>query len=458
MSESHDSYYFLTACDLSDTLQQPPVEQMDETDQVTAAQLTWAFSSGIYVQAADLNGDGYDELITHTDQRVYRFDWNGTSFARSTLFTVPVGYAFQSGYGAIADANGDGDLEYLISYSSLNTPSTNGRLVEINLDGTVNWEYGDDELNTYPITGTQPGVCDLSGYPSSPETPVGRLSPITTTRGDSRMYNSATGELRSDAWPNLQLYYPNDQRNVSSPALAYVTGTVTQPQFIKVDMGYPSVGTDEIRVYDPITGNEVYSADLNVPSLYTADPYSAVTSTPVYGDLDGNGQGSILTSFRTGANTLRIFRTDPGSAFHQGLAEWSQIEGGPEHKGLYAQPVSGAQPQTDMVWSGRIVIQDVYYIVDGQTLTIKPGTVVELTPDAELFVWGGTLIAEGTDADSIYFQKISANAGRWGDLYFANNSTVHLDHCVITGGINCVQYPAEVTIRNCRIDNLVTGI
>ena len=106
------------------------------------------------------------------------------------------------------------------------------------------------------------------------------------------MYNSATGALLNTvAWPNLQLYYSGDQRNVSNPALAYVTGAVVRPQLIKVDIGYPNVGEREVRVYDPITGDTVYTADLNVPSRYTSDAYSSVTSSPVYCDLDQRREG-----------------------------------------------------------------------------------------------------------------------------------------------------------------------
>ncbi len=455
VTDSRDSYYVLTAFDLSDP-QQPTVSQASAGGWVTVSQLTWARGSGIYVQAADLNGDGYDELMAHNDTTVYRFDWNGSNFVETRLYPVPNGNAFQSGHGAIADVDADGNLEYLVSYSTIASPPTNGHLAQINLVGTLDWAYGFDEPNTNPIVGTQPGMCDLSRHPSSPpETPEGRLSPITATRHDSRMYNSATGELRSDAWAIGQLDNWGDQRNVSNPALAHVTGAVVQPQFIKVDIGLPNVGENQIRVYDPITGTLVYSEDLTVQSLYTADEYSAVTSSPVYCDLDGSGEGSIVTSFRTAANTLRIFRTDPGHAFSPELAEWSQIENGPAHKGLYAQPVTGNQPRDEMVWDGRIIVHGTYYVGVNQTLTIKPGTVVEFRPDAILHV-KGTLIAHGSGMDSIYFKADGTSA--WDGIVLYDAQFASLFRCNIHGGGSVYAEGDEVFINNCRIYDMIVGV
>ncbi len=81
-----------------------------------------------------------------------------------------------------------------------------------------------------------------------------------------------------------------------------------------------------------------------------------------------------------------------------------------------------------------------------------------MTPDAELYVWG-QLTAEGTDQDSIYFQKVSASADPWGDIYVGNNAVGLFNRCVVTGGIFIYsQYATPLTVEHCRIGNMFIGI
>ena len=86
---------------------------------------------------------------------------------------------------------------------------------------------------------------------------------------------------------------------------------------------------------------------------------------------------------------------------------------------------------TDVTWEGRITVNGTYLVNAGQTLTIKPGTVVELASGA-ILEGHGTIIAEGQDGDSIYFKPAGSSA--WDEIYLMQSSTVTFDRCVIHGG------------------------
>ncbi|MCK4746227.1 MAG: right-handed parallel beta-helix repeat-containing protein, partial [Bacteroidales bacterium] len=130
-------------------------------------------------------------------------------------------------------------------------------------------------------------------------------------------------------------------------------------------------------------------------------------------------------------------------------------------------------------------------ILDDITLTIEPGTRVEFTGHFGLHVMG-TLIADGTEADTIVFTMADADtsgfyiwddpAGSWWGIIFNNhwykaggvwhgadgamidNDTSRLDHCIIEftksvqddyfayGGIESVSF-SRLVVSNCEIRN-----
>jgi hypothetical protein len=436
---AHSATFALTAFDLRST-QRPRFRQSEIVSENSRDGLgIWAKQSGITAQAADVNGDGMDEVVVHSNHRVavYRFDAKADRFVTSwdaPLYELSGGRAFLSGHATLADVDADGELEYLVEYSS--TTLSRGRLLQLNFRGQLEHAYGDVEDPVYPLAGTQPVVCDMGA----------RLSPISSSPHDSRMYDAAKGALRTgEAWPIGHLYFA-DARNVSDPACADVM-ELGRPQFIRVDVGLPAVGLREIRVYDPLSGDTVFTADLDVPALDTIS--GPVTSSSAFCDLDGKGQGAFVTSFRTGENTLRIFRTNSGHALSPEAVEWQQIGNGPEHKGLYAQPVGGSQPLPNAVWSGRIVVMSDYTVGENQSLVIKAGTVVEFKSGANLVVLG-SLSAMGTVKDSIYFKADGAAA--WGSIILESKAGVSLDYCMIHGGSGVDSRQPVATIRHCRIE------
>lgn len=103
----------------------------------------------------------------------------------------------------------------------------------------------------------------------------------------------------------------------------------------------------------------------------------------------------------------------------------------------------------------------------GTSLTLSPGTVLKFESVGSMLVGyngTGTLIAEGTEADSIVFTsgRTSPNKGDWGGVYFlGGNSSSSLKYCKFEyGGQNFSNKLApvrvestSVTITNCKFKN-----
>ena len=99
-------------------------------------------------------------------------------------------------------------------------------------------------------------------------------------------------------------------------------------------------------------------------------------------------------------------------------------------------------------------------IADGAKLTLAPGVEVGI-PYSKLIQVSGTLIAKGTDEDSIRFYGSDPDSSRHGGtiFFYTNNDTSFLDHVVIdnlgesAGGndASIVIFSSSVTISNSRI-------
>jgi hypothetical protein len=162
------------------------------------------------------------------------------------------------------------------------------------------------------------------------------------------------------------------------------------------------------------------------------DPQTDVRSSITAADIDGDRLTEYVCSRQDDANGVDNYL----SAFNSNVPynpewnEWNGFRNGPEHRGLYAQPVSGDQPRTTAKWSGRVIITDDYNVLAGQTLTILPGTVVEFAPDANLNI-NGNFTAEGLPGDSIYFK--SNGSSPWGSISISGTGQIRLTMCVIHG-------------------------
>jgi hypothetical protein len=171
-------------------------------------------------------------------------------------------------------------------------------------------------------------------------------------------------------------------------------------------------------------------------------------------DVNGDGFAELVTMASGQQTDATVYALEVGS-YNPELVEWDGYQNGPKHTGLYAQPVTGAQPLTSMVWSGRITVSGSYAVGPAHTLTIEPGTVVEFRPGASLKVWG-TLVAEGTQHDSIYFK--ADGTSKWhGIELIGGQRDVTLHYCVIHGCSTAVfaSGSGHDLITHCRIYDVV---
>jgi hypothetical protein len=133
---------------------------------------------------------------------------------------------------------------------------------------------------------------------------------------------------------------------------------------------------------------------------------------------------------------------------------------------LFGQTNVGGPVNTNTTWSlagsPYIVTSDVT-IPSGITLSIQPGVTVKFSLGTELVV-SGTLTAQGTSVDSVWFTSNSAipAPGDWQRIRFhgPNSNSSILRRCAIlyggsgsTGNVYCENYFGEAnpTIENCRI-------
>jgi M6 family metalloprotease-like protein len=112
--------------------------------------------------------------------------------------------------------------------------------------------------------------------------------------------------------------------------------------------------------------------------------------------------------------------------------------------------------ETDVTWFDSVVVDDFVYVAKNATLTIKPGTKVVFAQGKALLV-EGHLIAEGTQADSIYFSPMGTY--QWAGISGLEQQSMSLVRCVIRGGTEVyIGGGQNARIDSCHIYNMENGL
>jgi hypothetical protein len=97
--------------------------------------------------------------------------------------------------------------------------------------------------------------------------------------------------------------------------------------------------------------------------------------------------------------------------------------------------------------------------VDNSKLTVKPGAVLMFNPGSYLQVKSnGTIIAEGTEKDTIIFTSIDASPGSWNGLKIETQLSNSMKNCVVEyagrdNGANLDLQTGKLNIIDCIIRN-----
>jgi len=104
-----------------------------------------------------------------------------------------------------------------------------------------------------------------------------------------------------------------------------------------------------------------------------------------------------------------------------------------------------------------VVLHENFSTATGTTLTIVPGTTVQMDPGVVLYI-NGQLIAKGTSTQPITFDR-SGSSGSYYGLALQSGSTDTLSYCAFnhaTASVSC--YSSNVSISNCTFTNATGGV
>ena len=170
-------------------------------------------------------------------------------------------------------------------------------------------------------------------------------------------------------------------------------------------------------------GNDWLDAAGVAGELSSADPYVTVlTSTASFDDISAGGMAS--------GSPIYAFDVAPGAGYNHPIPFTLDLVA---NGGAYtvtlpltittrsANQNVGGTIVTDTTWTNdkTYIVQNNVGVAPGITLTIQPGTQIRFNGNYSLNV-GGTLIADGTEAQPIRF--MSNTGGTWGRIYFDNAS------------------------------------
>lgn len=125
------------------------------------------------------------------------------------------------------------------------------------------------------------------------------------------------------------------------------------------------------------------------------------------------------------------------------------------------EPTDGNEICGDVVWSsldGPVVVDQNIIVPKGESLTIAPGSLVQMAPNTSIIVYG-TLRVNGTENEPVKFEPAIPGT-TWGSIAIDGTETqTVISHADIIGAAGTTfrnkQYPGAITVRSSRV--LVEG-
>ncbi len=129
---------------------------------------------------------------------------------------------------------------------------------------------------------------------------------------------------------------------------------------------------------------------------------------------------------------------------HTSYADGANPGAGTDMPAALSLTVVGGSISTDTVWQGEVLVEETVIVQSGVTLTVQPGTQVRFKhyrgyrePEKRLSLQVfGTLIAEGTAAQPIYFTSDTSDPqnGDWSMIRLHNSTDSVFRYCVVELG------------------------
>lgn len=347
--------------------------------------------SGCYcgLAVADMDGDGYKEIICGNGPNLYVWNHDGTPFMRYPFFTRS-GMNLKSS-PVVCDLDGDGEKEIVVA-----TRSSSGNIYAVKLDGTCVGDF--DNMTSTPAK---------IPYPSDEHQGLDHAISVGDINSDGHLEVVSLGGGCVRAWTctgkqifnrNISGLFPNVawRTHFAMPLLADIDGDSSIDIIFNMDNKICAIDNQ---------GNDI-------PGYQLSGDYNFSNNISV-SDIDNDGKNEIIAADNSGFIT--VWKTE-GS-----MIEWGRTRFDTDFTGEYVSGYRDAMVvKSDMVWNEDYFPNDI--IVRSGTLQIPSGKNLNMRPSCRLIIMdGGSVVIDG---GSVTNAGIYVKSG--GSLTIRNNGNVKL--------------------------------